>query len=205
MDTQEQKKDTTINQPPDLSRFTLFPPSVDTEEKKVVFTPSVLSDEQKNPFIQYFTSNPLWIGVYIILLWVAIVSGVYLFRTELCTEKDVQQTIPTVIPTQDSLSTPTATETAVDISLFSVTVLNGTGVEEEAEGVKSLLEEGGFTVTNTGKADRNDYEGIVVYIKESVPEQITEELQKLIGDFDTISDESYESEGSDIVIIVGRQ
>src|SRR3989344_8664913 len=104
-----QKQETTAHQSQDFSQFTLNPP-VNEEEKEIVFPPSISSDNTRNPFAQHFISNPLWIGVYVVLVWIAVVSGVYLFRAGSCTEKDIQQTMPIVIPIQISSPTPTPTE-----------------------------------------------------------------------------------------------
>jgi len=196
-----QKQETTAHQSQDFSQFTLNPP-VNEEEKEIVFPPSIASDNTRNPFTQHFISNPLWIGVYVVLIWIAIVSGVYLFRAGSCTEKDTQA-VPALL-NQGDLPTPTPPAMPVDISPFSITVLNGTDVADKAEQMKSILEEGGFMIAKTGGAERHDYEETVVYVKKNVPEQVIEELHRFIGAFLVVIDETYPNEDADIVVIVGK-
>ena len=189
----------------DLSRFTLSSKETDEKEKKTIFSPPEIHEEDKKPFIQYFTKNPLWIGVYAILLFVAVVCGVYLFRTGSSSKLDIPPALPMVTPIQENIPTPSPEEKLVDFSLFSVTVLNGSGIAGEAGRVKILLEEGGFSVSKTGNADRYDYEETLVYVKENVPDQVTEALQNIIGDISVMTDETYPNEDADVVIIAGRQ
>lgn len=191
--------------PNDLSQFTLSSETTDEKEKQIIFTPSEIHDEDKKPFIRYFTSNPLWIGVYTILIFVAVVSGIYLFRTGTGLGQDENTILPRETPVQEKPITPDPTEEPVDISLFSVTILNGSGIAGEAGRIKTLLEDGGFTVSKTGNADRYDYEETIVYTNKDIPKQVTEKLQKLIGEFSVVTDELYDGEDATIVVIVGQK
>jgi|SRR3989344_2681149 len=189
----------------DLSRFTITPPSIDEKKKKIVFTPFISSDEGKKPFIQYFTTNPLWIGVYAVLLFAAVASSVYLFRTDGSLEETTSPAAPMVTIIQEYLPTPTSAEEPVDISSFSITVLNGSGIAGEAGRAKSLLEAGGFTVINTGNSDRYDYTNTVIQAKQDVPDEVLRKLRSVLETEYELSDiqKLPDNEDAHIIVVIG--
>ena len=64
---------------------------------------------------------------------------------------------PTPTPTEQPM--PTATPTpAVDKTTLNIQVLNGSGIAGEANKMKALLEEKGYTVEGTGNAKSYEYE-----------------------------------------------
>jgi len=187
----------------DLSRYTITSSSEGEVKKNVMFEPSIFTTGDKKPFMQYFASNPLWIGVYVILIFVAVVSGVYLFRNGSNQEQDIQQEAPTVTPLVEN--SPTRTQEPVDISLYSVTIRNGSGISGEAGRAKSLLEENGFTVISTGNADRFDYTDTIIQVSEDIPEEFVGQLINVLettytlGDLQALSN----TEDSLVEVIIG--
>jgi len=72
---------------------------------------------------------------------------------------------PTPTPTSTPTPTPTPDVSSLDRSTLSVQVLNGSGTAGEAGKMKTLLEEKGYTVDNTGNAETYDYETTQIFVK----------------------------------------
>lgn len=107
-----------------------------------------------------------------------------------------QVLIPTqVIPTQ------------VDLSSFSIQILNGSGIKGEAAKVKSLLEESGFKVSEVGNAETSEYKETIIQKKDNVNDVFLDELTGELGKnyVVQVSSKSAEKEDSDVVVIVGSE
>lgn len=108
-------------------------------------------------------------------------------------------------PTQTPTPEPTATPTPVDVSEYSVSVLNGSGKAGEAGKVETLLEEAGFTVGNTGNASRYDYSSTVVQVREDVPQEVVAQIESALSENYTVEvgESLPENSTFDVVVTVG--
>ncbi|MGI8420216.1 MAG: LytR C-terminal domain-containing protein [Candidatus Levyibacteriota bacterium] len=114
--------------------------------------------------------------------------------------KATPTTVPTIVPT----AVPTAKP--VDLSAFTITVLNGSGIVGKASEVKTSLTTAGFKVASTGNADKNTYTKTEIAAKKSVNKdyltKLEDELKKSY-DVDTVST-APESDTSDVTVTIGQ-
>jgi hypothetical protein len=107
----------------------------------------------------------------------------------------------------DPTPEPTPTPEPVDVSEFTVSILNGSGVIGAAGEAESLLEDAGFTVGNTGNASRFNYTDTVIQVKDGVVQSVIDQLEKALSEEYSVEvgDELPETSKYDIVITVGTE
>ncbi len=113
---------------------------------------------------------------------------------------------PTPTPTSTPTPTPTPDVTQLDKSTLSVQVLNGSGIVGEAGKMKTLLEEKGYTVDNTGNAETYDYETTKIMVKaesEAYVALLEEDLKESYS-LDTSEATLPDDVPYDVRIIVGK-
>lgn len=120
------------------------------------------------------------------------------------TQEEVQESTapsPTPSPTPEP-------EEEVDLSEFSVQVLNGSGQIGAAGKGSDSVESVGLTVDDTGNADNYDYEETVVQVKSTVPSSVVDKvIQALEDDGYSVEegDELKSSDEFDMIVIVGSK
>lgn len=105
-------------------------------------------------------------------------------------------------------ATVSATESAipVDLSTFSVRILNGSGVANQATTLKNALAEKGFVEISIGNSSSNAISKTVVVVKNTVPitaQQAVVDVLETLG-FSPSSQSSTETLDADIVITTGQ-
>lgn len=108
-------------------------------------------------------------------------------------------------PTSASVPTATPTPETVDLTLFDITVHNGSGVGGTAGKVEKFLKDKGFSVLEIGNADASTYKKTVIKAKEKVPKSFIDKLKESLSE-NYVLDETTTLEDkfdSDILIIVG--
>jgi hypothetical protein len=98
-------------------------------------------------------------------------------------------------------------EKEVDLSEYSVQILNGTGGTGVAAAAKQELDNEGFGDLVTGNASAFDYEETEVALKEDVPGSVFEVIKDALEDKYTVvksKDEVEEDSDYDVVITVGE-
>lgn len=111
---------------------------------------------------------------------------------------------PTPTPTPTPTSTPTPEE--IDLSAYTIEVLNGSGVAGVAGDEKEALTEEGFNVENVGNADNQDYSETNISFKSTVSEDFIDKLKESLGKRYTLaenSEELSEDEDYDVIVILG--
>lgn len=144
----------------------------------------------------------------ILLLLGAIVGGVIYYQRGV--EQRQEVTAPTTPIAATSTPTPTEETEPVDLTTYSVSILNGSGTAGEAGNAQGLLIEAGFVEENveTGNADSYDYEETEISLKEGTPNAVFEAIQTALGETYTIvrSEEPLgETSEFDVLIIVGQR
>lgn len=97
---------------------------------------------------------------------------------------------------------------AVDVTLYTLEIQNGSGIPGEASRVKDLLEKEGFQIAQTGNADKYTYTQTTLTAKKGVTEGFLKKLKEVLKQTHDISDEvasSSVSLNSDVLIIVGSK
>lgn len=104
-------------------------------------------------------------------------------------------------------STPTPTEVSVDLTKYSITVLNGSEIEGEASKLRNSLEEEGFMVSSVGNASESSFLKTVIRTKTEVDEAYLEKLKTFLLKTYRLSDveELEDSADDDIEIIIGAE
>jgi hypothetical protein len=114
---------------------------------------------------------------------------------------------PTPTPTTTPEPTPTPDLSKLDRSSLSIQVLNGSGTPGEAGKMKTLLEEKGYTVDNTGNAETYDYESTEIFVKAENEEYLAllEDDLKESYSLGTTGATLEEDVTYDVRIIVGKE
>ncbi|HSA84364.1 MAG TPA: LytR C-terminal domain-containing protein, partial [Patescibacteria group bacterium] len=93
-----------------------------------------------------------------------------------------------------------------DLSAYSISVLNGSGISGEAASLRTQLEDAEFVVDSVGNADTSDYTRTEVFAKEGVSEAylntLIKELEKTY-EVNSVTETLDESESVDVEIIIG--
>lgn len=103
----------------------------------------------------------------------------------------VEEATPTVVP--------------VDLSAYSIQVLNGSGVSGQAARTESELVNGGFKVASVGNADRDNYTNTQIRAKENVARAYLDKLSEALKNtYNVDSEISKLTTGpADVEIVIG--
>jgi hypothetical protein len=148
-------------------------------------------------------SIALWIIIPGIFLLGAILGGIVFYQKGINSgEKPAETPVASATAAASPTSSPLSTE---DLTKYTISILNGSGIAGEAASVKTLLTDEGFKVGTTGNASTYDYTKTIIKAKESVEpafiSALTEALSKtyVVGDEQTLPDTSTDS----VQVIVG--
>ncbi len=125
--------------------------------------------------------------------------------------KSVQQTVsqPTVAPTTAMVSPTVApTEKPVDLSAYTVSVLNGSGIKGKAAEVKTSLTTAGFKIGTTGNAAKSDFTETEITAKKDVEQAYIDKLKvELEKDFvvKVVSAPAPASQATDVIVTIGSE
>lgn len=144
-----------------------------------------------------------------------IVGGVFYWKTSVeGLEEETATPAPTISPTAEPKSEEEEEggeqgkeEEEVDLSEYSVQILNGTGGTGVARAAKEELDNEGFGSLVTGNASSFEYEETEVALKKDVPGSVYEVIKDALKDkYDVVKAESAVDEDSeyDVVITVGE-
>lgn len=140
---------------------------------------------------------------------VALLAGgiyVYLTGTNRIPKVETPQPspTPTIVPSPSPTIAP-ETEEEIDLTSFSLSILNGSGKIGEAGRARGLLEKAGFEVENVGNASRFDFKETLIQVKDEVPQTVVESLKKALAEtYEVEVGEILEVDSAyDIVITVG--
>jgi hypothetical protein len=151
------------------------------------------------------TSLIIIICLCVIFLLAGFVGG-YFYAKNLSPQADSQKSEKKM--KVENTSTPTPTEEEIDLSAYSIEVLNGSGIGGVAGKEKSALEDDGFTVENTGNADTQDYSETSISFKAGVPDAFIDELKKSLSKRYVIASDAGELDDEsdyDVVITLGSE
>lgn len=142
------------------------------------------------------------------LIVTAFVIGLFIFRKSAIKSngEKLHDSALSPTPAEESPISPAPTQEEVDISAYTIVILNGSGIAGEAARVKAALEQEGFTVVSIGNADQSDYENTMIQIKKDTPQAFMGMLKSVLektyvfGETEALS----KQEESDVRIIIGR-
>lgn len=172
------------------------------KDNAAIFTTNKKTSHRKNIYIA---------GILFFVILGAI-GGFFAYRNmfpKKTKEPTESKLIATPIPTKPlpPSAARAATQSAdIDLSPYTITILNGSGRAGEAAKLEGILKDNGFNVAEIGNADRSDYEKTEIHHKDEVPKDVILGLDKIINtlyDF-SIDTKLEEIAKSDILIIIGE-
>lgn len=168
------------------------------------FTKEAVVNKRKKSNFGFF----LLIATITFLVGLLIIGGLSYF---LSTNSDDTMKLPsfqaaTPTPTTEPTATPTPEE--VDLSAYSIRVLNGSGITGEAASARTLLEAKGFDISGVGNASTSDYTTTVISATEDVDEAYLNELIKALQEnykVNSVVEDAPSSQTADVVVTVGSE
>ena len=99
------------------------------------------------------------------------------------------------------------TPKTVDLSKYTISVLNGSEIDGAASNLKSDLEGAGFQVSSIGNADKSDYAETVIQAKENVDKDFLDKLTTTLEESFAVgkTEELDEDSETDIIVIIGSK
>ncbi len=157
-------------------------------------------DQPRKGMLGYFIK----VALSTFLISVLIFAGYVFFMS-----KDFSFSIPQFI----NSPTPTAeikeekpTPKPVDLSSYSVDILNGSGVRGAAAELQESLEEVGFRVGDVGNAERDDYEETEISVKKDADQEYIKKLRSELEKYYVVSKGlKVASDEADIVVVIGKE
>jgi hypothetical protein len=130
--------------------------------------------DSKNSFVVW------WIIIPGIFLLGALLGGIVFYQKGI--SKGATLTASPEPSAENPIETPSATpEAKVDLTEFSVNILNGSGIAGEAGKAKDLLTGAGFKVSGTGNASSYNFTKTVIKAKASVDSEFLTKLAETLG------------------------
>jgi len=175
-----------------------------TEKEEKPVEGSVLDFEGEKDVVEVVKKKTSKLWVYLLMLFLALVAGaVTMYKTGMFEqiwpkEKEVVEVTPTPAVTPEITPEPTPS----DLTMYSVQVLNGSGVTGEAARIREVLLGFGFENVDVGNSEATT-EG-QINSKADVPEDVQTFAQESVSDYkigDSVT--LTENDDYDLIIIVG--
>lgn len=173
---------------------------------KQIIAPEKLENETEDKFVpeKIEESKPkskLWIYLLILVIvsgiGVVVMYNAGLFES-LISKKTVEVVVPSISPTPEITIEPSP----VDLTSFSIQVLNGSGVTGEAASIKTLLINQGFESVDVGNAEATN-EG-VIRSKIEIPKAVLDIAENITDDYKMGEPVILTSESEyDLIVVVG--
>jgi hypothetical protein len=179
-------------------------PNLVAVEETENISPEMPGQKKKGVFGKFLLITLISAG-----LVVALAGGVYVYLNGVNQNTtDILEATPEPAPL--ATPEPTASQTPVpkeSLSIYKVSVLNGSGKIGVAGVVKGLLEKGGFEVGSTGNANNFDFTDTVISTKDSVPTGVVDTAKILLSnDYSVkIGEPLLATSPNDIVVTVGSK
>lgn len=141
--------------------------------------------------------------IFIVLLGVAVLGGLFIYRQNFSNNQKEKVNVVSLSPTPKKEPTPKP----IDLSKYTISVLNGSETDGAASNLKSNLEGEGFEVPSIGNADSSEYTETVIQAKENVDKEYLAKLKTTLEESFTVGkiqtlDEDAET---DVVVIIGSK
>ncbi len=140
------------------------------------------------------------------VLGLASMYGVdYALKNKIDLARFMPKPTPTAIPTPTK--EPEVTVKEVDLSQYTIRILNGSGIKGEAAKLKAGLVAAGFKVDTLGNADTSDHVKTQVAAKEGVSTEYIKKLEEELGKSYTLDKVSKLSKTSveDVAVTIGSE
>ncbi|RJQ38058.1 LytR family transcriptional regulator [Candidatus Microgenomates bacterium] len=162
------------------------------------------SEEENNPGgrrnIKKMFFNVL---TFLIIFLLGMLAGGFIFYTKGINLNKPEQKEVVQAPT----ATPTPTEVPVDLSKYTIKVLNGSKTKGEAGKLKEELTAGGFNVLSTGNAASSSFTETVIKAKAQVDKAYLKKLKEFLSESYVLASEEEldDTEKTDVNITIGSE
>lgn len=149
----------------------------------------------------------LWINLIIVFIGSFLIVTFFLFLRQKKLD-EIKQLEEANKPSPTAVVSPSPTQVAVDVSAYTISVLNGSGKAGEAAKAKTLLVGEDYTVEIVGNASESTYDKTVIKVKKSVPSAFVDALKKSLEPsyvLDPIVAELADTKNTDVEIIIGSE
>lgn len=177
---------------------------VSTENKSEEITPKKVEEpktveKSKKPS----SFKILWILIPGLLMLAILIGGIFVYHSGLSKLRTIEEPIPE--PTAIPFSTPIPQPQKPDLTKYSITVLNGSGIKGEAGKVQTLLEKAGFKVASTSNAKTYDYKKTEISVQKDVDADFIKALIAALTKSYQLSDpKTATSQAIPVIITVGN-
>lgn len=175
-------------------------PGIHEEVKPVTPAPEIIT-----PKPQSLGPGPFVIIIPGIFLLGALLGGIYFYQTSVNKVADKTPTT-TQEPTTNSVPTSSSEPKVVDLTKYTIKILNGSGIKGEAGKVQDLLESAKFEVSTTGNADSYGYTKTVIQVKSDVDKDFIAKLTETLSEtysVDTKTQSLSTTSSDSVIVIVG--
>lgn len=170
--------------------------------------PSPSETAAKKETFLHTKKGKIWVAFLGALIVTVFVIGLFIFKKSAIKSNEEKQrsSVLSPTPTEESPISPAPTQEEVDISAYTIVILNGSGIAGEAARVKTALEQEGFTVVSIGNADQSDYENTMIQTKKDTPQAFVSMLKSVLEKTYVLdeTEELSKQEESDVRVIIGR-
>lgn len=144
----------------------------------------------------------------LLLLFIVIgvsIGGFFMLKTYFPAAGVQKKVVPSITPTITEVVSEASDSAEIDLSQYSIEILNGSGTPGVAGELEGVLEDAGYNVTTTGNADSYDFKKTQVNYKASVSSEFKKALDKSLKSIyaDIVEEELDSSSEVDVQIIVG--
>ena len=152
---------------------------------------------------------PFWILFFAFLigltLGAGLIGGIFYYKSRVeSSVSDESKPSSTIAPDTEEEKTEDATEPEIELSSYSIQILNGSGIKGIASEFEVIIQDAGFDNTTTGNADNYEYEVTEVSFKTSVSQEVKDVINDSLSDYETeTNDDLSDTSEYDVVIIVG--
>ncbi len=162
------------------------------------FTDDAMQNKPKGGYLKFFAL----VAFITFIVGVIIIGGISYFSSSMSNDSTMVASKPSPSPTSEP-ATPTPAK--VDLSAYSIKVLNGSGTTGEAAKAKTMLEGKGFTVGSVGNADTSDYTKTEISVKKSVNQAYINALITALKDMYSVNSvvNTSSSQSTDVVVTIG--
>lgn len=173
------------------------PPKKEEEKKEVELEPKILDEaakissheliseekvqlnEEKPPEAKKQISPIFWIIIPGMFLLGAILGGIVFYQRGVNRgQEEAASPTPIAIASTAPIASPSAT---IDLTKYTIDILNGSGISGEAGKVKTILTTTGFKVGSTGNAATYDYTKTLIKAKSDVDAAFVSQLSTALG------------------------
>jgi len=161
-----------------------------------------MTEEEESPISDMPPEkNFMWPILFIVFLAIAMLGGIFVYKNNMKSEK---VNVVTLIPTPTVIPEPTKT---IDLSKYSIKILNGSGVDGKAGRQKTNLEGEGLTVSTIGNAANSDYTATIIQAKKEVDKVFLDKLKSVLEESFVVGEieELPEDADSDVNVIIGSE